>query len=154
MNVKDKTNRLQDKPLRNPGQSLDKELRRLPNDKLLLLFFLPPLLWILSGVSSFLNEEFSSSRRKLGPSVDLNQKFAWRRDGCTKAAFSQMDRGAAAENRYAVRSAMNSRRSCSDSSSFASRSLRSSMFIDREAARLTSSLATGPRYRARCSSMR
>ena len=53
MKVRDKTNPLRDKPLRNPGQSLDEELDRLLNDKLLLLFFLPLLLWILSGIEWF-----------------------------------------------------------------------------------------------------
>jgi hypothetical protein len=53
MKMKDKTNPLKDKPLRNPGQSLDEELDRILNEQLLLFLFVPLMLWIWSGMEWF-----------------------------------------------------------------------------------------------------
>ena len=53
MKLKDKTYPLKDKPLRNPGQSLDEELDRLLNEQLMILVIMPLMLWVWSGMEWF-----------------------------------------------------------------------------------------------------
>jgi hypothetical protein len=53
LKVRDKTNPLKERPLRNPGQSLDEELDELLNEQLLILLIAPIVLWIWSAMEWF-----------------------------------------------------------------------------------------------------